>query len=515
MSKSLQMICKNSVLGKVAALAFMLLLPAMNFLQAGSLQAKPISGKVVSASDGEELIGAYVVIQGTSNGTSTDINGNFTLDVEVGQTLVVSYIGFITQNVKVGAANNYTIRLVEDTNSLEDVVVVGYGTLKKKLVTGATLQVKGEDVAKLNTTNPLQALQGQTPGMTIISESGHPGEGLKVNIRGLGTTGSSGPLYIIDGVRGDIATVNPADIESIDVLKDAASAAIYGNQSANGVVLVTTKKGKSGKAVVSFDGYIGWQNVARKADMLNALIVDDSQDFLDFMSEVMSETYRVRVAHDGKEALQMIAQARPDIILSDVMMPEMDGVELCRRIKQNFSTRSIPFVMLTARIATEQKIEGMEVGADDYITKPFNLDILAHRMSNLIGWSKGLPKPMIMPQVSEMEITSLDEKLVRNATEYVEKNMENADFSVEMLSQELGMSRVNLYKKLLSITGKTPSEFIRMLRLQRGEQLLRQSQMSVSEVAYKVGFNNPRYFSKYFKEEYGEMPSDYKEKHGK
>ena len=270
MSKSLQMICKNSVLSKVAVLAFLMLLPATSFLQAGSLQAKTISGKVVSATDGEELIGAYVVIQGTSNGTSTDINGNFTLDVEVGQTLVVSYIGFITQNVKVGAANSYTIRLVEDTNSLEDVVVVGYGTLKKKLVTGATLQVKGEDVAKLNTTNPLQALQGQTPGMTIISESGQPGEGLRVNIRGLGTTGSSGPLYIIDGVRGDIATVNPADIESIDVLKDAASAAIYGNQSANGVVLVTTKKGKAGKSVVSFDGYIGWQNVPRKADMLNA-----------------------------------------------------------------------------------------------------------------------------------------------------------------------------------------------------------------------------------------------------
>ncbi|MBR3455236.1 MAG: response regulator [Bacteroidaceae bacterium] len=245
------------------------------------------------------------------------------------------------------------------------------------------------------------------------------------------------------------------------------------------------------------------------------LIVDDSQDFLDFMSEVMAETYRVRMAHDGKEALQMVAQARPDIILSDVMMPEMDGVELCRKIKQNPSTRTIPFVMLTARITTEQKIEGMEVGADDYITKPFNLDILAHRMSNLIGWSKGMPKPKIMPKASEVEITSLDEKLVQNATELVEKNMENADFSVEILSQELGMSRVNLYKKLLSITGKTPSEFIRMLRLQRGEQLLRQSQMSVSEIAYKVGFNNPRYFSKYFKEEYGEMPSDYKAKHGK
>ena len=245
------------------------------------------------------------------------------------------------------------------------------------------------------------------------------------------------------------------------------------------------------------------------------LIVDDSQDFLDFMSEVMSETYRVRVAHDGKEALEKIEERRPDIILSDVMMPEMDGVELCKRLKQNAATRTIPFVMLTARIALEQRIEGMEVGADDYITKPFNLDILAHRMSNLIGWSKGMPRPKIMPQASEVEVTSLDDKLVKKATECVEKYMENAEFSVETLSQELGMSRVNLYKKLLSITGKTPSEFIRMIRLQRGEQLLRQSQLSVSEIAYKVGFNNPRYFSKYFKEQYGEMPSDYKAQHGK
>ena len=156
---------------------------------------------------------------------------------------------------------------------------MGYGVQKKKLVTGATLQVKGDDVAKLNTTNPLQALQGQTPGMTIISESGQPGEGLKVNIRGLGTTGSSGPLYIIDGVRGDISTVNPADIESIDVLKDAASAAIYGSQSANGVVLVTTKNGREGKAIVGFDAYMGWQNAPRKIDMLNA------QQYMTIMDE--------------------------------------------------------------------------------------------------------------------------------------------------------------------------------------------------------------------------------------
>ena len=236
----------------------------------GTLSAKSISGKVTSSSDGEPLIGATVQVQGDKNGVVTDFDGNYVIQAEKGQTLVFSYVGYLTKTVKIGDANTIDVVLDEDRQSLDEVVVVGYGVQKKKLVTGATVQVKGENVAKLNTTNPLQALQGQTPGMTIVSESGQPGEGLKVNIRGLGTTGSSGPLYIIDGVRGDISTLNPSDIESIDVLKDAASAAIYGSQSANGVVLVTTKSGKEGRAVVSFDGYFGWQWAPRKTKMLNA-----------------------------------------------------------------------------------------------------------------------------------------------------------------------------------------------------------------------------------------------------
>ena len=255
-------------------LKFIVLVVAMLMTQAmgigNALSAKTVTGTVVSSTDNEPLIGATVQVEGAQVGTVTDFDGNFKIEANEGQTLVVSYIGFVTKKVTVGGANNYAITLDEDKTSLEEVVVIGYGVQKKKLVTGATLQVKGDDVAKLNTTNPLQALQGQTPGMTIISESGQPGEGLKVNIRGLGTTGSSGPLYIIDGVRGDIATVNPADIESIDVLKDAASAAIYGSQSANGVVLVTTKSGKEGRAVIAFDAYYGWQNAPRKMKMLNA-----------------------------------------------------------------------------------------------------------------------------------------------------------------------------------------------------------------------------------------------------
>ena len=244
----------------------------------GTLSAKTITGQVISAADGEPLIGATIKVQQTNAVAATDFDGNFKIEAEEGHTLIVSYIGYVTKNVKV-TGDNLTISLEEDGASLDEVVVIGYGVQKKKLVTGATLQVKGDDVAKLNTTNPLQALQGQTPGMTIISQSGQPGEGLKVNIRGLGTTGSSGPLYIIDGVRGDIATLNPADIESIDVLKDAASAAIYGSQSANGVVLVTTKSGKEGRAIVSFDGYMGWQYAARKAKMLNA------QQYMTIMDE--------------------------------------------------------------------------------------------------------------------------------------------------------------------------------------------------------------------------------------
>ena len=150
-------------------------------------------------------------------------------------------------------------------------MVVGYGVQKKKLVTGATLEVKGENIAKLNTTQVLGALQSQAPGVTIQANSGQPGDGFKINIRGAGTNSSTAPIYVIDGVAGgDINSLNPADIERIDVLKDAASAAIYGSSAANGVILITTKQGKEGKVEVSYDGNVGWQNVYKMPEPLNA-----------------------------------------------------------------------------------------------------------------------------------------------------------------------------------------------------------------------------------------------------
>ncbi|MBO7115825.1 MAG: TonB-dependent receptor [Prevotella sp.] len=230
---------------------------------------KKITG-TVSDSQGP-VIGASVVEKGTSNGTVTDFDGNFTLNVKPGATLVISYIGFETQEIATGNQSSFNVTLQEDNNSLDEVVVVGYGVQKKKLVTGATVQVKGEDIAKLNTTNALEAMQSSTPGVQITQSSSQPGKGYKVYIRGIGTTGNSAPLYVIDGVAGgSLDGINPNDIESIDILKDAASAAIYGARAANGVILVTTRQGKEGKVEVSYNGAIGWSNVYKRPQLLNA-----------------------------------------------------------------------------------------------------------------------------------------------------------------------------------------------------------------------------------------------------
>ena len=284
MRKTSQKFSQSRMLCKVALVAFMLAFQAMLGIGAGVLNAQTVKGTVISGTDNEPLIGASVMVQGTKDGTVTDLDGNFAIAAKNGQTLEVSYLGFITQKVKVtGSVINVTLN--EDKQSLDEVVVVGYGVQKKKLVTGATVQLKGDDIAKLNTTNPLSAMQGQTPGVNIVSTSGQPGAAMSVTIRGLGTVGNSQPLYLIDGVGGDITTLNPADIESIDVLKDAASAAIYGAQAANGVVLVTTKSGKEGVSKITYDGYVGWQTLGRKFEMLNA------NQYMQIMDEALLNSY--------------------------------------------------------------------------------------------------------------------------------------------------------------------------------------------------------------------------------
>lgn len=236
-------------------------------------QERKLSGKVTGA-NGLPIPGAVVKIKGKSGGLSTNQDGAFVINAQTGDVLQVSSIGFISKEITVPATNVVNVTLTEDQQNLSEVVVVGYGVQQKKLITGATVQVKGDAIQKQSTTNALQGLQGQAPGVQIASTSGQPGEGMRVTIRGLGTIGNSGPLYVVDGVlTGDISYLNPADIESIDVLKDAASAAIYGSQAANGVILVTTNRENAGKRLRShlmpMQAYKMWRKRQKCSILLN------------------------------------------------------------------------------------------------------------------------------------------------------------------------------------------------------------------------------------------------------
>jgi signal transduction histidine kinase/ligand-binding sensor domain-containing protein/DNA-binding response OmpR family regulator len=242
------------------------------------------------------------------------------------------------------------------------------------------------------------------------------------------------------------------------------------------------------------------------------LLVEDNEDFRFYLKDNLKLHYSIIEASNGRQALQKAIASVPDLVVSDIMMPEMNGIDFCRKLKADRHTSHIPVVLLTARTSDEQKLEGFDMGANDYITKPFNFEILQSRIRNLLlqreNSQKAFQKHMDV-KASDIQITSLDEKMIQNAIKIVEEHIADPDFSVEELSREMAMSRVHLYKKLLSLTGKSPIEFIRTIRLQRAAQLLEKSQLTVAEVAYQVGFNNPKYFTKYFKDHFNMLPSVY------
>ena len=263
-----------------------------------------VSGVVTDASDGSPLVGVSVLVKGSTNGTATDVQGKYSLNTSQGSILVFSYIGMekqeIQANVKV-----INVKLQSDSKLLDEVVAIGYGTMKKKLITGATVQVSGENLQKLSTTSVFGALQSQTPGVNITQSSGQPGENFKVVIRGMGTINNYAPLYVIDGVPGgSLNSLNNSDIESIDVLKDGASCAIYGMNGANGVVLVTTKQAKAGKLQVTYDGYVGVQNVYRMPSSLNAQQYMNVQDEINFNEGLALNDWKTILGQSDYDAVK-------------------------------------------------------------------------------------------------------------------------------------------------------------------------------------------------------------------
>lgn len=243
------------------------------------------------------------------------------------------------------------------------------------------------------------------------------------------------------------------------------------------------------------------------------LVVEDNDDFRNFLVDSLKEYYQVFEAANGQEALTVLQEQEVKLVVSDIRMPVMDGLALCHAIKHDIKYSHIPVLLLTARSAEEHVLEGLREDADDYLTKPFNLEILLLRIAKLLQWSNNNHKQFGTIDISPSDITvsTLDEKLIEQAIQAVEENMDNSEFSVEDLSAVIGMSRGHLYKKLMTITGKSPIEFIRVLRIKRGKALLEQSQESISQIAYRVGLS-PKSFSKYFKEEFGCLPSEYTKK---
>ena len=245
-----------------------------NPVPAEQQQTKKITGTVSDAQG--PIIGASVVVKGTSTGVATDIDGNFTLNVKDGATIVVSYIGYVTQEIKVGNQNHYNITLKEDSESLDEVVVVGYGTMKKSDLTGSVSSVNTEQLNAKGATSVAANLQGAVAGVNITKSSGLAGGGFNIEVRGQSTMGkNNNPLYVVDGVIcDDIDWLNPQDIEKIDILKDASSTAIYGSRATNGVVIVSTKTaktqgGKAAKPTISYDGYIGFTKAVRMPDFMS------------------------------------------------------------------------------------------------------------------------------------------------------------------------------------------------------------------------------------------------------
>ncbi|RZJ55821.1 MAG: TonB-dependent receptor [Flavobacterium sp.] len=251
----------------------MALLLSVFTLQSGFAQeqSKTVSGNIISSDDGMGVPGATILVQGTKTSTATDFDGLYKIEAKAGDVLVVSFMGYKTQKITVGTQRTINVTLQTETAELKEIVVIGYGTQKKKVNTAATSLVSGKDIQQVASLDVVNALQGQASGVNVTSSSGQPGANMVVNIRGAGTAGNSDPLYVVDGVVVDngIGYLDPSVIERVDVLKDASAASIYGARAANGVILVTTKKGKDGKMNVSFNSYTGFQQVAKKLDLMN------------------------------------------------------------------------------------------------------------------------------------------------------------------------------------------------------------------------------------------------------
>ena len=252
---------------------------------------------------------------------------------------------------------------------------------------------------------------------------------------------------------------------------------------------------------------------------IRILIVEDNTELRSFLKDILSENYQVMEATNGQEGLALAKQQVPDFIISDIMMPVMDGLDMVKAIKEDRDICHIPIILLSAKSSLDDRIHGLEQGIDDYITKPFSSTYLKTRIQYLLQQRKLLQQRFMEQYTtaqankyntpSPIQITPFDEQFMQTVKDVVEKQMENPEFSIDMFAQEVNMGRTTFYHKLKNITGMTPIDFLQTMRIKRGVQLIDSGEYNISTVAYKIGFNDPKYFSKCFKKYMGVTPTEY------
>ena len=251
-------------------------------------------------------------------------------------------------------------------------------------------------------------------------------------------------------------------------------------------------------------------------EQLELLIIEDNIEVLNLLIDHFSKSYRVNYAENGAKALAGMERVLPDAIISDVMMPEMDGLAFCKEIKSNIKTSHIPVILLTANATVENRLKGLDVGADMFMTKPFNLREIDLRLRNILSAREHLKQHFLkFATISELKIpiANKDQDLLKRLTGIVEENMEDSDFNITTFCREAGISRSLLHLKLKKLVNLSASEFVKAIRLQRAVYLITDSGLSISEIAYKVGYSDPNYFTRTFKEKYGSSPTDYRNSH--
>lgn len=250
-------------------------------------------------------------------------------------------------------------------------------------------------------------------------------------------------------------------------------------------------------------------------ELRTLLVVEDNNEIRQYLKSKLATIYNVFDCDNGHEALEIIHRREIDLVISDVMMPVMDGIELCKAIKSNIEINHIPVILLTAHVSDTHVKDGLSSGANDYVFKPFNFDLLLARIQNLLDNNERLRQSFqkrISPKDMNVEVTDYDEQFLQKCYDFLRKNLTNSELTIEDFGKELGVSRVHLYRKIKYLTNLSPSRFILNVRLKVAADLLRQEGVSVSDVCYQVGFNNLSYFTRTFKESYGVSPSDYQHK---